>query len=762
MSGLIAELADLLSIPDKPLDSSEVGPDLVSAAASYSVAPVVEGLMFTLGADAKLSISAFNSADDKDSDGVLGRLLPVDTGFGEVKLPPSILQTTDRAWLKYRLEAQPRVSVSGAIAPVSFKIDGKHKAVFADYRVHARTDNTRDAVVADIADVRLASNPDDVLGLAAEEALSYQVRGELSLSVTLSWADVVVATLSDLTRLLRSGKMISLLVVPSASVSFNVGVVDDFRIVFSKGKGDRIKIAVKTADSREFGVAVAAGVTVQFADPEAVRKALNGFFLGFLGISVEKIDAVLAKGSLDDLSAIEKKIIETLIKKLGLEEMLNDLRELRERWEEFKSNSIGIFERVARAKVRAGFRYEYNRIRREDSLLVVEVERRLFRQFHRDLMLGELRNLLAWAQRPENESAVEKYLNQKTIKSTHAWGLTLGVDAWSVSGKDRKALTSVVQTNLAGDRRISYLGMRGYEGRLISDSVNWKVDLSADMENFSSDPTACDFTYGLFYKFTWSERKLKESELRKYLDTAVIWRILSPSNVEEKIRELSKHLDQKAEVSLEFTVPDETLRELLSLVSADPGVNEVRGARALAKAMPYSDMFETRRSPILREMCYTDLWLDYFANDLLAINDYSSRAALVIGKKTQLPDESQLATFEKLQSKMNPLTFAGQIHLHGNPMTGDFSAIHRNWQKFIAGLTTLHTAISPTNCGNHEVFKEVFQKLSGFSDQSLYVRAAGVYLLDLAAENGDLLKQTKRVCSIRFKDGRTDISSMSV
>ncbi len=565
MSGLTAKLADLLSIPDKPLDSAEVGPDLVSASASYSVEPVVEGIKFTLGAAAKLSISAFNSADDKDEDGVIGRVQPVDTGFGEVKLPPSILQTPDRAWLKYRLEAQPRVSVSGAIAPVSFKIDGNTKAIFADYRVHDPTRNTRDALQSDISDLRLASFPEDILALGAQEALSYQVRGELSLSVTLGWSDVIVATLSDLTRLLRSGKMISLLVVPSVNVSFNVGVVDDFRIVFSKGRGESIKIAVKTAESREFGAAVAAGITVQFADPDGVTKALNRFFLGFLGVSVEKIDAALAKASLDDLSAIEKKIIEVLIKKLGLEELMNDLAELRRRWEEFKQNSIGIFERVARARVRAGFRYEYNRIRREDSLLVVEVEREQFRKFHRDLMLGELRHLLEWAHRPENESAVEKYLNQKTVKSTHAWGLTLGVDAWSISGKDRKELTSVEQTDFAGAKRISYLGMRGYEGRLVSDSVKWKVDFSAQMENFATDPTACDFSYGLFYKITWSEKKLKESELRRYLDTAVIWHILSPSNIEEKVKELGKHLDQKAEVSLEFLVPDETLRELLTL-----------------------------------------------------------------------------------------------------------------------------------------------------------------------------------------------------
>ena len=111
----------------------------------------------------------------------------------------------------------------------------------------------------------------------------------MSLSVTLGWSDVIVATLSDLTRLLRSGKMISLLVVPSVNVSFNVGVVDDFRIVFSKGRGDGIKIAVKTAESREFGAAVAAGVTVQFADPDGVTKALNRFFLGFLGFRSKRL-----------------------------------------------------------------------------------------------------------------------------------------------------------------------------------------------------------------------------------------------------------------------------------------------------------------------------------------------------------------------------------------------------------------------------------------------------------------------------------------
>jgi hypothetical protein len=253
-------------------------------------------LTFSFDAEAGARIDVFNSADDKDADGVLGAA-PKEQKEWEVKMPPQIIFHPGRAWLRYRFEAGVKGSVGlkfpvGALG-LDAKVDGQKGIVFADYRLHAPAENALAAVTADVPRVRLALDPDDAFRLGADEALSYQVYGALTASVSLSWSDTFTAGLSALSGALRSGEVIKLKLAPSFSLSFNVGVRDDFRLVFTRGAAGGVRVAVLKANAREFGVKAGLEVGVEFADPGQVEKALASLWEGVTGETVTRINNLI-------------------------------------------------------------------------------------------------------------------------------------------------------------------------------------------------------------------------------------------------------------------------------------------------------------------------------------------------------------------------------------------------------------------------------------------------------------------------------------
>ena len=371
-------------------------------------------------------------------------------------------------------------------------------------------------------------------------------------------------------------------------------------------------------------------------------------------------------------------------------------------------------------------------------------------------MLCDLRRLLELTAGGSIE--LDTYLHQKTLTRAHAWGFTLGVARWNISGRDKKELSEVRQKNvLTGRERIAYLGMRGYEGEWFSDKVNWTVHFNAQMKNFALQPAPHprEFEYGLNFNWTWKEKRLSESELRDYLDYAVIWRILSGDNVGEVIERVRDDFNREAEVSVQFTIKDSVLRALLPLAVA---AGDRAGARALAKAMPYISDYDARRSPKLREECYAGLWKRYFDEDSLPIEIYPRIAGNAIDQMSQLKDEKALANrergfFSSAPAYQDPFTFSGQIFINGSTVE-DHSGIHKDWLKFIGGIKALRDALDPAGSAGEKTVETVFKQMSAFWKQTLYVRAAGVFLLDLAAGAG-LLDEINRTCTIAFK--RSDV-----
>lgn len=560
---------------------------------------------------------------------------------------------------------------------------------------------------------------------------------------------------ASLARLLGPGQTLAVAVPAGASVTFDVGLVDDFRVVVTKGATRDVRVAIAKAAGRDLGVTAAARIAVKFADERAARAVLQRLYEAVAGQTVAKVDAVLAKADLDALSAGERKLVAQLAERFGVSELASPLAAVTAKWEAVKSAVDSTLDTVARSRVELGFAYEYRRTATTDTLLVVELSRDEYRQFHGDLLVCELRALLAWLEAPEHAAALVSYLHQKAVTRSRAWGFTLGIGPWQIAGKDRDEISAVVQTTRRDGTTLErhvFLGARGYRGALFGNRCEWTVDFRAEQPAFvdASQATAASFDYGLHFRLAWQEKKLSRDELREYLDLAVIWRVVGLRAVGAIEAALGAALKKKrVEVAVSLTIPDAAFRRLLELM-ADASIDEL-GARALAKAMPFLAEYDARRHPVLREACYAPLWRYYLDNPSLPIDAYGAVAERAIRRMTELEDEAALARREGGVWSGTPVyqdarTFAGQVYANGLTSHGDHSEIARRWRGHADGWRALGRAVAggePPRAVAH-----AFAALSPFWTQWLFVRAAGVCLVDLAATDPSVFVQVERTCTV--------------
>ena len=174
------------------------------------------------------------------------------------------------------------------------------------------------------------------------------------------------------------------------------------------------------------------------------------------------------------------------------------------------------------------------------------------------------------------------------------------------------------------------------------------------------------------------------------------------------------------------------------------------GVKALAASMPYNDLFAGRRERAYRETLYTPLWLSYFESDSLSTRDYADDAHdHIIRNGTGVPDYEGLAAHEKLLSSGDAFvdSFSAMITLNAGGLGN--SGVRRGWNAFIRGLRAFEELMRPGNCLAPDRFEKAFDAVQQFWGQSLYVRAAGAFLLE-RAERGGLLEEITRSFTVTF------------
>jgi hypothetical protein len=173
------------------------------------------------------------------------------------------------------------------------------------------------------------------------------------------------------------------------------------------------------------------------------------------------------------------------------------------------------------------------------------------------------------------------------------------------------------------------------------------------------------------------------------------------------------------------------------------------------------EMFDGRRDPLVRLHLYAPLWRRYLKDDSLSFGDYRRLARQEIPRLTDalnlgLKDDEGLAAHEFVEAQKLS-TFAGMIELHQGA-GGSSAGVHRNWQSFARGLKTLEAAARPDNCLPFDRVEKSFDDLSRFFTQSLYLRAAGYFIAEVARLTGKS-RLLKRTLTITHDDETVTIGS---
>ena len=711
----------------KPLGDPAVGPALVDAviAADQSFA----GKAITVSLGGTLSIRAFNSEDDEDDDGVLGEPAAEGPGGG---LAPQLRLTSNDAFVKYRCAATVKATAAGtALRSLGFDFEGSAELVLADYQRHPRTADARTAVFQGLTALRSSLRLADVLDeLRPNEAVSQQLVGRLSAGVEVSWADVFSGPIGPVARLAGTAAPLLINVNAGASLSARVSLTDDFILVISRESDDRWRVGVRKARTRDAALALDLGVEVQL-DQKHLEAVLGAVIDAVLGERLARVEALLTSGgALERLPDAQQKLARALLERFGLS-TTPSLEALRDRVAAIKAGIAHAVAEVAAAKLRMGFAYEYRRVRQDTTIAQCVLTRAGLTAHHPELVRGNIGPTLADASAGVNGASLERYLNEKTLRTERSWGFSLSIGKWQAGSRDTKTITRVERTSAAGLRQDSFLGVRAYT-ETGDPKPKWSVDFAADMPAFSrslSGPLMSEFQYGLSFAWFEDTKKLNGDTLDEWLDLAVLWGACTEGELPRHREALGEGLKKKCSMVAQLTLPPEAFSIVRARVAgAEP---KALGA-SLGAAMPWMDL-AGRQSVALRRRLYGPLWASYLAEP-----DHVHRRGRDFSQAAREHLVSQgfepLGSLERLYQitltrNGDPLTFAGSIDLQPSTI--------QNCHDFFNGVRLLQDNVLSAAPAGH-VMGSVFEQMEELFRQHLHVRALGAYLLDVARATGVL------------------------
>ena len=679
----------------------------------------------------RFTVTILNDAADTDEDGVVGAT-PVRTADGG--LPPQLPFDADRAYLKIRTEAGVKAAGTVPLASLlSIDAQAEASAIFADYRVHEPSQPARAAFLLDLTKpARFATRLAHVQALEPGEALAFRFSGRVSADVTVSWSDVFTGQLGSVAELLGTATPIAISMKAGATLSFSVGVSDEFVVVFSRVDAARWRAGVRKVRASRVAPSVDAGIDVGFANPGELQRLVTATLEGVLGAPRERVREVLNAASLDALGSAQRKVATALLDRVGLKDELATMQALRERVDALEKRVAGTIEQVVKTRIALSFAYEYNRVSSETSLLQATLDAGALKALHGDLVRGQTEAAARGIREGKRGMELELYLNQKEITRTHSWGFTLGFGKWAtVGGRDFKKISTVRRLDIQNRVQESYLGARSYTGTWVGETSEWGVDLKADMKNYSAEPLVSDFSFGVHLRWSSEQQLLSPAELEEWLDSGILWRVLRDQDVIDARATLAGALQRRAALTVQVTISNSAFRAMLPGLAASSPVSL---APALAMAMPWMKGSEARRSAARRRALYTPLWSLYLERGGHTQSDLAAAAERHVKRQ----GHPELVLTERTPSGRNAFSFAGLTHINGDTRGACAG--------FLRGCTILHTAIA-SGARNQKTIDKAVGAMDDLWQQSHHVRAIGTYLLD-AAERAGMLADVTRTMTV--------------
>jgi hypothetical protein len=744
---------------DKKLDDKEfTKSELINAQIEKPVE--LDKVAFSFGASSNFNVQLFNSPDDDDEDGVIG------------KNSTNIIQPAPgELWLKYQVKSGLKSTAGMELNELGFDFSGEKSLVFNAYRVHKDANKTiKDAVTNNFSPFLFAANANHLKAnkLQSGEVLAIYLPGKLSLSISISWADVFTGNLAALEKLLASNNVFTLEIGANAKVDFSVDIKDDFSLVIRRNTNNTYEVYVKKSLSRQIAGNFAASIGVAFKDPNVVKKVAGKVAEGLIQELRDKVQPILDKNPAQKLSSTEKEIAKKADGILGFDA---ETIETVANFEFALTEKLGkVIEQIAISKIQAGFAYEYKRLQTESVLLQVELTQAALQRYHKALIRFKLedykgmdgavsKGILSDIRNGQADGVTLKdYLKEKTIQRSQAWGFTLGIGKWTLKGIDNKEIKEITRENFQKHRQVAFEGVRAYQGKLFGSEHNWRVDFNAEMDRFSQRPMplANELKYSLFLEEEWQHRILKKDTLRDIIDQAVLWKVISQDQFESVHSQLAEVLiksnAEDIQTSIQLKINPDTFITIVGniyhLINHKPLFNTKIIAQALGAAMSYLPDFPVRRTVESRTNLYGPLWemclvkSNKTENHSIIEQHEIVNLAFTAQERLKKVGENLLADQEpKNTNSPDGKYFSGLLHSNRNTRV--------DWGHFKNGLVRLYGGFSQGLIYD-EVVKNSFKDMQLFWQQGLYVRALGYYLLHFA-QNNLLMSGVDRSLTVAYK-----------
>ncbi|AKT43240.1 hypothetical protein [Chondromyces crocatus] len=751
-SQLGLNVARILSdIPDRPLQDPGLQIELSKATLERPIQFDVAGARIEITPSTEATIEAFNAPGDVDRDGIVANAPPATSASSDGSdptRPTPVLFLGKDAWLKYAVRAEAKASGSGEMPYLAASASAETSALVADYRRHPLTQSARAAVLADVAALRVPFLAEHVTALGVDDSLVLRVGANLATRLTLRWTDVFATHLSALGKLLPAGTPLGLTIEAGASVSGSVRIADTFQLVFWRHQPGRVRVLVQKAATREAKHTASISVTVEASDPAAFQQALDGTLDALVGsVGVKRFEALLDKLVLAQLAVNELPVLQRTLDRLGLAHLEADPTALKRAWEQLQQKARDILQKIATQKMTAGFRYEYDRIAENATLVDLDLTDARVKELHPQLVTLQLAGALGRLAPGE----LKRYLHQRSTTVTEAWGFSLDLGAWSVLGsKDGKTLREVRLYNTPdhenGPQKVAFLGTRLYEGQLFGEKVRWGGELKAAMSTFRQHPTAADLAYGVYLHLARGNA-LSADELRQAVDEAAAWGAFPTSEADAILARIKTAAgNQPVRTRLELRIDeDRVCRELLRLV-ASAAVDPY--ARALCRALP-SSTNAARATPENRIRIYGPLWKMYLTEKG---KDWTPARAAREAEHHLAKRHPEAADFRLWEQQQRAGSLADVLEKEsrsGGP--NDYLGLYRKWSGMTSAVQQLHQGIQGR--ADWSCVKRAFQSVEDLWKNAFELKAFGALLLDLAAQTTAGVGAIERTFTVTLGQG---------
>ena len=693
----------------------------------------VKDYKFSIGATGEFEIELFNSIEDEDEHGVIGDIISL---------------SEDQSYLKYIAAGNAKFTGTQASKGIDLKLLSKRSALFTVYKTHALSEEFCKAIEKDLSNfVSVLNIGDTNETLAVGEAAAFHVNGQLEAKISLAYSDIYLSSLNALSKLLDKNELLKIQFKPDLTLDFTVNISDTFTVVFHRNTAQQYTVLVKKADVKQFGGGVKAGIWIDLPDTKQLKLIVGDLLENLLEASETKIQAILKKSKVADLSRTQLVLLESLQDRLGLDQATDKLGALKGKYTEFRKKAEETIEEIAKASVELGINYEYQRISTRKLLFKGKFTRAAIRKYHFNLLTGDLKKIVENHQNgnPDN-IRVEHYLQESEKKRKKAWGFSLGF----ASTKSEQEIEEVERKDIHGHKQVAFAAYREYKNKFLGNETSWGVDFNVAMPVFSASetPLASEFDYSLYLKMEWKDKKLRKKEdLLAYLDQGVLWKAIPQGEMMAIADDFFPKMKKDTlTVTSQLKVSPFAFREILNRMVLYNLRNEILG-NFLGAAMPYDQDEDIRRNVELRSKYYGQVWTHYLNNPIKGNEDYF----ITFTYNTLKPVSPALARRERRPNKTKR---EETVWLNNN--TDD----HLN--RFKKGIQRLHSGISqPTPYS--EVIKDSYKEIQAFWLKPFYTRAFGAYLLYAASQATSVLDEIERIFTISYQseEGKEEIVNLT-